>query len=509
MSLNDEPTTDDRLGHGLLARRLAQRIALEYRPPYVLGIHGDWGSGKTSFLRQLAQLLDPPGAQGQGIHPGTRVVFFEAWRHQFEVQPAIALLHTIREHFSLSRQVRDEAGKLAQVSLYTGLRLLDDLATSLASLGRKQVSVVETARAEGERLEQGSFAVPLASEAFRDTFEQAIAALTRDREGRPQWHKLVVLIDDLDRCDDAAVVRLLESLKLYLNAPNCVFVIAADRAAVVRALRRELFADKDGSGGSGDRASFFAQEYAEKLFQSVQTLPVAWKHDALLQWGWEQLQRSPLEERVGFDAAAEEADRSAALQRGRVEALRLRALQTETRFLPPNPRKVKRFLTELDERLRHLGPDLRQRAFDLLCALQALQTFHPDLYRLLEYDPDFWEHVADFARKSDLARDLHPAFADLRVPGIRVTQDPQAPARTAERWPTFHDPAEVGLLRCAALLRRLDAEGVTRDDLYGLLQGQAAPSSGESPAPRPSPPGPATPVEAVLDREEPWPSAPR
>lgn len=445
MLLNDEPTTEDRLGRGALADELADLIAT-CKPPYVLGIDGDWGAGKTSFLKLLEQRL--PQQQRR-----CKVVFFEAWRHQFEAQPAVALLHAIRDQFSLSRKVWNEAGKLGEVTAYTGLRLLDDLAGSLVSLGAKKTSIVETARAEGERLEQARWSVPLTSEAFRSAFEQAIRALTG-----PDFSKLVVLIDDLDRCSDAAVVRLLEGLKLYLNADNCVFVIAADRRAVVRALQRSLF--PTGPGVDLFRAELNAAEYSDKLFQSVRTLPLAADLGPLLQACWPD---------------------------GDGEGLAVARLQAELGFLPPNPRKAKRFAVELHGRLhsyRELtghDPDL-----SLACAVQALQTFHPSVYRVLEGDPDFWEQVVVFAEEGPVLEQRHGVFEGLTVPD-RVAEERSKGASgltskvvTEHRSitaPTFHDPGDISVFRAARIVRQ--HRYAPKAELYRLVRG-SEPQAGQA-----------------------------
>ncbi len=51
-SHNDEPVLQDRLGRQSMVKRVADEVAT-CTPPCVFGIHGDWGSGKTSFLHQL------------------------------------------------------------------------------------------------------------------------------------------------------------------------------------------------------------------------------------------------------------------------------------------------------------------------------------------------------------------------------------------------------------------------------------------------------------------------
>jgi predicted KAP-like P-loop ATPase len=49
---NDEPTLDDKLSREELVMQIANTAA-KCAPPQVLGIHGDWGAGKTNMLEQV------------------------------------------------------------------------------------------------------------------------------------------------------------------------------------------------------------------------------------------------------------------------------------------------------------------------------------------------------------------------------------------------------------------------------------------------------------------------
>jgi pantothenate kinase-related protein Tda10 len=53
---SDFPTFEDKLGREALLEQVAREIATG-NPPLVFGIHGDWGSGKTSFLCKLEHEL--------------------------------------------------------------------------------------------------------------------------------------------------------------------------------------------------------------------------------------------------------------------------------------------------------------------------------------------------------------------------------------------------------------------------------------------------------------------
>ncbi|MGW0588341.1 P-loop NTPase fold protein [Streptosporangium sp. NPDC002607] len=72
----DRWTTEDQLGHRVYAEAIAAFVRHpETRPPLTIGVKGPWGTGKTSLMRMIQDLLDP-GAAGDDpapIHlPGSR-----------------------------------------------------------------------------------------------------------------------------------------------------------------------------------------------------------------------------------------------------------------------------------------------------------------------------------------------------------------------------------------------------------------------------------------------------
>jgi hypothetical protein len=97
---------------------------------------------------------------------------------------------------------------------------------------------------------------------------------TRERGDRPAEdtfpiERVIVYIDDLDRCQHDVVVNMLETLKLLLSLPHFVAVVGVDPRWLFRSLQvhfRELLS---GNGGSGADAVWAAtpQNYLEKIFQ--------------------------------------------------------------------------------------------------------------------------------------------------------------------------------------------------------------------------------------------------
>jgi hypothetical protein len=143
---------------------------------------------------------------------------------------------------------------------------------------------------------------------IRRSFDQLSAIISHDRDTRSKLSvapagsdgsaidRIVIYIDDLDRCQPELVVRVLESIKLLMDVPHFVVIVGVDSRWLFRSLEirfRELFSareegrqDADGDGdGAGDWATT-PQNYLEKIFQFSLMLPPMSKD------GYERLIRS-------------------------------------------------------------------------------------------------------------------------------------------------------------------------------------------------------------------------
>ncbi len=113
---NDLFTLGDQLDRRNLMVRVANEIATG-KAPMVLGVHGDWGAGKTSFLCQFERSLSgrstvvPEAAAQATMYPAVFTVWFEAWRYQNEPNPVVALLHEICRQLPAHEKIKDSLGK--------------------------------------------------------------------------------------------------------------------------------------------------------------------------------------------------------------------------------------------------------------------------------------------------------------------------------------------------------------------------------------------------------------
>jgi hypothetical protein len=94
----------------------------------------------------------------------------------------------------------------------------------------------------------------------RNELRDLIQGMLSDWSEQPGKHDrrrmLVVFIDDLDRCSDEVVVQVCEAVKLYLDAPGLIFVIACDLSVLAR-----------GVSASARREVSEGRAYLEKIVQ--------------------------------------------------------------------------------------------------------------------------------------------------------------------------------------------------------------------------------------------------
>lgn len=253
--LDDEPIRkqdQDRLELLKWAKVVAS-AALGTRGPFTIGIFGRWGTGKTSVLHLARGLIDE---ERSSLRAGGKIttVMFNAWRHESDEIPLAALIASILEELGSAKGAKNRwQNELrsalravlhgVSVSFKGGLPTLGEAGVDLD--GSKVVEKLETLRRRW-----------IDQQIDKSLYLNAFKAL---RGLAAQDSRVVVFIDDLDRCLPDRAMHLLESIKLVLSEPGFIFVIAVDRQVLEAYLDKRFHEDywpEDSSGSSSYLAKF-------------------------------------------------------------------------------------------------------------------------------------------------------------------------------------------------------------------------------------------------------------
>ncbi|HUV37206.1 MAG TPA: P-loop NTPase fold protein, partial [Patescibacteria group bacterium] len=411
--LDDQPTNTDALDFIPYRDTLVDIIDdPETRTPLTIGIFGGWGSGKTSLMQMVKDTLKEQ-LERRGEEALT--VWFNAWQYGKEETLWRALiLHVLDalrpkepagsvDEQQARRAATDESKDLSdykkarhalnselddlEVSLYRavereevggleidwgqlgkgaakglvkiGLSYIPGVALirELAEAGKEKTEnwgaeMIEAFRRERTRVhvDQVRFL-----EQFRHRFERLVAELVTGR-GR----KLVVFVDDLDRCLPEKAIDVLEAIKLFLDVKGSIFILGVDQKVVEQGIKvkyHDLAIEENGDGKS--RKPFDGVAYLQKIIQLPFQLPPIEPDDM------EGFVRSLV---PGFSDA-------------RCAPVFAKGLRE------PNPRQVKRvinvflFLQRLAEKRELPVTPVR------LSKVIVIQHAHPELYSVLKDEP--------------------------------------------------------------------------------------------------------------------------
>ena len=238
----DEPSPAPALGFDGFAEALAELITCS-RAAFAAGIFGSWGSGKTTLMRAV---------QGRLVGDDVVTVWFNAWRYEKEPDLIIPLLDVLRD--ALRAKDRAWARDAAIAVGRAGRALLAGLKLSVGAIPGFRIDVEP-----GKMLESLRGNGPLSLyHAGYVKLQQAIARISGGGARR-----VVIFVDDLDRCLPETALELLESMKVLFAVPGCVFVAALDQEVVQTAITIKYGADSEIS----------AADYIKKIFQVPFTLP--------------------------------------------------------------------------------------------------------------------------------------------------------------------------------------------------------------------------------------------
>jgi len=282
MILTDNETQVDLLNNEAIASCIIALLSEQPVRPVTIGVHGDWGAGKSSILEMIEA--------GLGNSGDVLCLKFNGWRFQgFEdakialiegivtglvekrpaVQKAAALVKDVFRRIDWLK-VAKHAGGLA-VTAFTGIPTPDQLHAILGGLEKIWADPAQLATKENLNAVIGNVKGIMKDEAESknvpkeiDEFRKAFDQLLKEAGIR----RLVVLIDDLDRCLPDTAIETLEAVRLFVLTEHTAFVVAADEAMIEYAVRKH-FPDLPDTTGPRD----YARNYLEKLIQVPFRIP--------------------------------------------------------------------------------------------------------------------------------------------------------------------------------------------------------------------------------------------
>jgi len=201
-------------------------IIYESTPHFTIGIYGEWGTGKTTLMKAVENNLKTPDLFEK--EQKVLTVWFNAWKHEREDNLAtISLMKTV----AYAMQNHEKFGPISKTIL-NGLTIFGkDLMEKIS------ISILSEKKSEDNQdLDEK---LDYLNKLYRDSIyfdglEKIKHQINEIRRKEGKDCRVVIFIDDLDRCSPNKALEVLESIKLFLDFEGFVFVIGLSHKTVTQ-----------------------------------------------------------------------------------------------------------------------------------------------------------------------------------------------------------------------------------------------------------------------------------
>ena len=417
--LKDEPLPH--LGEGDLFRhrayvRLLTQAINELKPPFTLGVFGSWGVGKTSIVNHLQEQ-----AKDDNDLKDTTAVNIDVWKYEgdslrrqflWDLQEQLKEQKVLPENYDKVREAYEERAQeieterfsLARLKRLAPVLVASGVATFLLLWLFLQTGVKDPGQAlivagavplilylipEFSRNivvhERGTITRPIFFSA--EQFERAFESIVDEAK----CEKLVIIVDNLDRCSHERVVETLGTVKTFLEpkgGQKCIFVIPCDDSAIRQHVKS---AHQTLSSVESDNTALdpeeYADEYLRKFFSgSIRIDPFL--EEEIEPYILAQLNQIKLAEGMSEEEVNELVQMVGALFR-------------------ENPRRIKQYLNNLTSKYllaqeRESGPSPQinppiSQSKLFLAKVAAIEARFPSAYQRLLADDNLYREVVEAA----------------------------------------------------------------------------------------------------------------
>lgn len=272
----------DEFRHNIFVNVLLELIR-DIEEPCNIGLFGKWGVGKTSIVKMLSNKI----GDGKKI----KCIYIDAWKYSDESLRTQILLEIDKELgnpigkeeiidnlYNIQEEEKEEESGIKSLLLKTWVSWISFFMIAAAILlvyykfpDKEIVSLIAVCLV-GPLLLQLITVIQSASvsvsrrrilpkKEWPGEFEDIFSMIIK----KAKYEKIVVIIDNLDRCQSHVVIEMLALLKIFMGSQKCIHIIPCDEEALLGHI-----GTIDKNGGYFKESG---QEFLRKIFQVTIKVP--------------------------------------------------------------------------------------------------------------------------------------------------------------------------------------------------------------------------------------------
>lgn len=237
--------TEDKIGRQELVNKICGLVeSLKKDSNFCLSINGAWGSGKSFVLDMIEEELSQ--------HSEYIIVKYDAWKNSFYPDPLIAILYCVLDSLSLNckqikiRQYKKATTKVLKKTVTETVdKITDDVIEMLSKnggwtgLAAAAIKIIRSIIKEAQIsiLDNKLFDDFKSYQDLLNEFIVVLNLLTTYEDKEHPRKKMVVLVDEIDRCLPNDQLKILERLHHLFDVKNCAVIVAMNHSCIAKTVK--------------------------------------------------------------------------------------------------------------------------------------------------------------------------------------------------------------------------------------------------------------------------------
>jgi nucleoside-triphosphatase THEP1 len=262
----------DIFGRAELGKGLTNLVS-SVSDPMVIAVDGQWGSGKTVFLKMWA---------GELRNQGFSVVYFDAFENDYMDDAFLAIAGQIvslvkknnAESSVISENIVNRAKAVGRVLLKSGGKVAAKILTANALNAADLTDISDAVTGSTDEFVDSLLDEILTKQSeqqitihkFKQTLTELPALLQglKADEDKASTKPLIFIIDELDRCRPHFALQILERMKHFFSVPNVHFVLGVKLSQLANSVVANY--------GSGIDGQLYLQKFVQLSIQLTDRL---------------------------------------------------------------------------------------------------------------------------------------------------------------------------------------------------------------------------------------------
>ena len=237
----------------------------------IISINGDWGSGKTFFVKQVIETIKCLSFEDYIIDESIKnfidntekelntielknqlyPIYFNAWEYDSNEDPLLTLIYSIIEQ-NPNLNYNAKANESLKEKIYKIISSFKIGLSSSDNTGKSYGIEIQCDPKTNKPITKDIISIEKLKTTFKELLEDIIVE---------NANKLVIFIDELDRCNPTFAIKLLERVKHFFDDDRFIFVFSTNLSELQYTVKKFY-----GEGIDG-------YSYLDKFFDLQFTLP--------------------------------------------------------------------------------------------------------------------------------------------------------------------------------------------------------------------------------------------